>query len=71
MLERHSSVTAVTKYLEPNPRLEGTQKEIAEVIHEAATDMLALIVDDTPELTVGMRKLLEAKDCFVRASLDL
>lgn len=23
-----------------------------------------------PELTVGLRKLLEAKDCFVRAALD-
>lgn len=26
---------------------------------------------DGPELTAGLRKLLEAKDCFVRASLDL
>jgi hypothetical protein len=24
---------------------------------------------DSPELTVGLRKLLEAKDCFVRAAL--
>lgn len=35
---------------------------------------LAKIMDDnlpeTPEKTVGMRKLLEAKDCFVRAKLD-
>jgi hypothetical protein len=23
-----------------------------------------------PELTVGLRKLLEAKDCFVRAAVD-
>jgi hypothetical protein len=26
---------------------------------------------DGPELTAGLRKLLEAKDCFVRASLEL
>lgn len=26
---------------------------------------------DGPEKTVGLRKLLEAKDCFVRAALDL
>lgn len=71
MLTRHVSVTSVTKYLEPNPRLEGTQREIADVIHETANDMLALIPDDSPELTVGLRKLLEAKDCFVRASLDI
>lgn len=25
---------------------------------------------DSPELTAGLRKLLEAKDCFVRAALD-
>lgn len=25
---------------------------------------------DGPELTAGLRKLLEAKDCFVRAALD-
>lgn len=28
------------------------------------------IIPDGPELTVGLRKLLEAKDCFVRAALD-
>lgn len=26
-------------------------------------------VPDSPELTAGLRKLLEAKDCFVRAAL--
>ena len=26
---------------------------------------------DGPEKSAGLRKLLEAKDCFVRASLDL
>jgi hypothetical protein len=25
---------------------------------------------DGPELTAGLRKLVEAKDCFVRAALD-
>jgi len=25
---------------------------------------------DSPELSAGLRKLLEAKDCFVRAALD-
>lgn len=27
------------------------------------------VLPDGPELTAGLRKLLEAKDCFVRASL--
>ena len=26
-------------------------------------------LDDGPELTTGLRKLLEAKDCFVRAAV--
>lgn len=71
MLNRHVSVTSVTKYLEPNPRLEGTQREIADVMHEVVGDIFALIPDDSAELTAGFRKLLEAKDCFVRASLDI
>ena len=35
---------------------------------------LAILMDDTlpasTEKTVGLRKLLEAKDCFVRAKLE-
>jgi hypothetical protein len=35
---------------------------------------IAQVMDDTlpdgPEKSAGLRKLLEAKDCFVRASLD-
>lgn len=26
---------------------------------------------DSPELTTGLRRLLEAKDCFVRAAIDI
>lgn len=28
------------------------------------------LLPDGPEKTAGLRKLLEAKDCFVRAALD-
>ncbi len=31
--------------------------------------LMARILPDGPELTVGLRKLLEAKDCFVRAAV--
>jgi hypothetical protein len=27
-------------------------------------------LDDGPELTIGLRKLLEAKDCFVRQARE-
>jgi hypothetical protein len=36
---------------------------------ELARAMVA-VLPDGPELTAGLRKLLEAKDCFVRAALD-
>ncbi len=36
--------------------------------HDLAEEMIRLLPDG-PELTAGLRKLLEAKDCFVRASL--
>jgi len=31
---------------------------------------MAAELPDGPELTTGLRKLLEAKDCFVRAALE-
>lgn len=36
---------------------------------ELAINMVVYLADG-PELTTGLRKLLEAKDCFVRAALD-
>jgi hypothetical protein len=38
-------------------------------LHGVAWEMVRLLPDG-PELTAGLRKLLEAKDCFVRAGLD-
>lgn len=32
---------------------------------------LDFTLPDDPEKSAGMRKLLEAKDCFVRAALDM
>lgn len=34
-------------------------------------DLMASTIPDGPEKEAGMRKLLEAKDCFVRAALPL
>lgn len=56
--------------LKPNPNLKQPQSNIAEEIWLMARTMITDL-PDSPELTAGLRKLLEAKDCFVRASLDL
>jgi len=37
----------------------------------AVAHMMVALLPDSPELTAGLRKLLEAKDCFVRAALDV
>jgi hypothetical protein len=43
-------------------KLHEISKPIAELMEET--------LPDGPEKSAGMRKLLEAKDCFVRAKLD-
>lgn len=43
-------------------------QEVSKPIGDLAA-MLEGSIPDGPEKSAGMRKLLEAKDCFVRASL--
>ena len=50
------------KHLPDN--LQKVSKELYEVAHR-----MHKTVPEGPEQTAGLRKLLEAKDCFVRAAL--
>lgn len=43
---------------------------IAKLLAELANELEASL-PDSAEKSAGMRKLLEAKDCFVRAKLDM
>lgn len=45
--------------------LQVVSKPICELAHEMNESL-----PDCAEKTVGLRKLLEAKDCFVRAALE-
>lgn len=47
------------------PHLQSVSKPFAELAKVLAQQL------DGPEVTVGLRKLLEAKDCMVRAALAL
>ncbi len=47
------------------PRLRGPSEAIAELAH-----IFESTIPDGPEKSAGLRKLLEAKDCFVRAMID-
>jgi hypothetical protein len=48
------------------PRLKNVSEPCA-----ALAIMMIGKLPDGDELTAGLRKLLEAKDCFVRAALDI
>lgn len=47
------------------PHLQGVSKPCAEL-----ADTIDKMLPEGPEKTAGLRKLLEAKDCFVRAQLE-
>ena len=67
--QRHPAVQSVARWLTPNPQLSGSPLAIASMFAELAGDLLDELKYSDPELTVGFRKLLEAKDCFVRAAV--
>jgi len=48
------------------PKLQAVAAPVA-----VLADNLEQLLPDGPEKSAGMRKLLEAKDCFVRVALDM
>lgn len=48
------------------PHLQAVSKPIGELAEKMEAEL-----PDGPEKSAGMRKLLEAKDCFVRAALEI
>ena len=60
---------AILRYFEYShlpPHLQAVSKPIGDVARELASSLPA-----SAELSTGLRKLLEAKDAFVRAALDV
>lgn len=64
---RHPGVVELAKYFE-YAHLPADLQRVSSVCETLASDMIYRL-PDSAELTVGLRKLLEAKDCFVRASV--
>ncbi len=58
----------ILKFFIPNPNLTGFAADIAANFGNLAHDYVNTI-PRSPERTAGLRKLLEAKDCFIRAQL--
>lgn len=65
---RHPGTASIVRYFEFE-HLKQPLRGVSEQCAILAQEMLDRLPDG-PELTAGLRKLLEAKDCFVRASLD-
>lgn len=63
----HPATAAILRYFE-HDHLPAHLQEIARPLHDVAHEMAEKL--SGPELTAGLRKLLEAKDCLVRAALD-
>ncbi|ALG14752.1 hypothetical protein [Kibdelosporangium phytohabitans] len=65
---RHQGIASLLKFFDYDhlpEHLQATSKACHDLAHAMADEL-----PSGPELTAGLRKLLEAKDCFVRAVLD-
>lgn len=67
-LQRHPATVAIMRHFE----FGHLPFELAAVSNECRTlaETMVVRLPDGPELTAGLRKLLEAKDCFVRAAVE-
>jgi len=69
MNERRPEIMQLMRWFEFDHLPHGLSREVSEDCNEFMHQILDQIRHDTPELTAGLRKLLEAKDCFVRAAI--
>lgn len=65
---RHPAIASILRYFAYD-HLPAHLQSVSQPIGQLAEE-LADSLPNGPELTAGLRKLLEAKDCFVRAALD-
>ena len=61
-------MTPILKYFQYD-HLPAELKFVSRAVAQLASDMDNNLIDG-PEKSAGLRKLLEAKDCFVRAKLE-
>lgn len=65
---RHLSVRSIMPFFDYQ-HLPAPLQVVSAEVYSVAHGMVAFLPDG-PELTAGLRKLLEAKDCFVRAAVE-
>jgi len=65
--DRHPSTQQIARWFGYG-HLQGDARKVSAEVFELA-EWLIQNLPDGPELTAGLRKLLEAKDCLVRAAI--
>lgn len=66
-MTRHPSVEQLITWFDYShlpPHLQAVSKPVGEL-----ADQMLSVLQDGPELSAGLRKLIEAKDCFVRQAI--
>ena len=66
--DRHQATQQVTRWFEYRHLPAGKPRHVSALCAAMAGELLRELPDG-PELTTGLRKLLEAKDCLVRAAI--
>jgi hypothetical protein len=66
---RHRAVQDVIRWLDYDQLPAGQPRDVSAAIALLAQAILDLIPADDPELTRGLHRLVEAKDCLVRAAI--
>ena len=66
---RHPGTQQIARWFTYEHLINAKGYHMSKQCHDLA-ELMILELPDGPELTAGLRKLLEAKDCFARAALD-
>jgi hypothetical protein len=67
----HPATAAILRFFEYDHLSMERSRDVSQGFHDLARDLIDDLGDSPhgAEVTAGLRKLLEAKDCFVRATL--
>lgn len=66
---RHRAVLDVLRWFSFDHLPNGLPRSVSAMIGAVAGEVITMIDVDDPELTRGLSRLLEAKDCLVRAAI--
>jgi hypothetical protein len=68
-MSRHPSVEALLEFFDFDHLPAGPVRQTSAECSALVGRLLDMLPGDDPETSAGLRKLIEAKDCFVRAQV--